>query len=69
MSTYDTSTRVPGAGAHRRAAPGPADGSLCRLPVVASKDAHQRLVHEHAAEFDVMHVHFGFDALSPQSLT
>ena len=26
-------------------------------------------VHEHAAEFDVMHVHFGFDALSPQSLT
>lgn len=25
-------------------------------------------VHEHAADFDVMHVHFGFDALSPESL-
>ena len=26
-------------------------------------------VHEHAGEFDLMHVHFGFDALSPQTLT
>lgn len=25
-------------------------------------------VHQHAGEFDVMHLHFGFDALSPQDL-
>lgn len=25
-------------------------------------------VHEHAGEFDLMHVHFGFDATSPESL-
>ncbi len=26
-------------------------------------------VHEHAHEFDLMHIHFGFDAVSPQDLT
>ena len=25
-------------------------------------------VHAHAAEFDLMHVHFGFDAVSPEDL-
>ncbi|GAB3446705.1 hypothetical protein GCM10027517_29330 [Phycicoccus ginsengisoli] len=61
------------------ASPGPAPADVVRLPDPpsgASPDSPwwpprmltSAWVHGHAAEFDLMHVHFGFDALSPADL-
>ena len=36
--------------------------------MVAAAHAREHWVREHAGEFDLMHVHFGFDATSPESL-
>ena len=57
----------PGTGAVTRL-PDPPSGASPDSPWWPPRMLTSAWIHEHAAEFDVMHVHFGFDALSPQDL-
>ncbi|GAB3071122.1 glycosyltransferase family protein [Pedococcus soli] len=48
--------------------PDPPSGSSPDSPWWPPRMLTPEWVHEHADEFDVMHVHFGFDAVSPEDL-